>query len=339
MQNSVRVQELLERDQETSELDSALARARSGDGQVIVVEGPGGIGKTSLLAAARATAREAGMLTLHARGSELERAFPFGIVRQLFEPTAFKDPDRWFAGAAGLARPLFEMAAGDDDRESSYARLHGLYWLCANLAAERPLAVCIDDAQWADEPSLNFVGFLLRRLEDLPVALVIGTRPRAEQESDVLRAIVTDPATRTLRPTALSHAAVGAWVRQAVEGAAGDGFCAACHETTGGNPFLVRELLHEVIHKRLRATDAEAAAVRELGPEAISTVVLQRLKRLPASAPAMARAVAIPPDGFTSGSTRPWMTSVGACTRRRSNVRSGLAAMASIWRLVPTVSS
>jgi hypothetical protein len=64
---------------------------------VIVVEGPGGIGKTSVLAAARAAARDAGMLTLHARGSELERAFPFGIVRQLFEPTMFKDPDRWFA--------------------------------------------------------------------------------------------------------------------------------------------------------------------------------------------------------------------------------------------------
>ena len=113
----------------------------------------------------------------------------------------------------------------------------------------------------------------------------------------MLRAIVTDPATRTLRPTALSRAAVGAWVRQAVDGDAGDGFCAACHETTGGNPFLVRELLHEVVHKRLRATDAEAATVRELGPEAISTVVLQRLKRLPASAPAMARAVAILGEG------------------------------------------
>ena len=81
MHNSVRAPELLERDQETSELDRALAGARGGTGQVIVVEGPGGIGKTSLLAVARAAARDAGMLTLHARGSELERAFPFGIVR------------------------------------------------------------------------------------------------------------------------------------------------------------------------------------------------------------------------------------------------------------------
>ena len=113
--------------------------------------------------------------------------------------------------AASPARPGSPARCSrppSDDGESSYARLHGLYWLCANLAAEQPLVVCIDDAQWADEPSLNFVGFLLRRLEDLPVALLLGTRPRAEQESDVLRAIVTDPATRMLRPTALSGDAV-----------------------------------------------------------------------------------------------------------------------------------
>ena len=176
---------------------------------------------------------------------------------------------------------MFEDAGAGQD-ESSYARLHGLYWLCANLAADGPLLVCVDDAQWADEPSLSFLGFLARRLEDLPVALVLGTRPRAEQESEVLRGLVTDPGTRLLRPPALTGAAVGQWVRAAVDPSAGAGFCAACHETTGGNPFLVRELLHEVLDKQLRATDAEAAAVRELGPEAISTVVLQRLHRLPA---------------------------------------------------------
>ena len=191
---------------------------------------------------------------------------------------------------------MFEDAGAGHD-ESSYARLHGLYWLCANLAADAPLLVCVDDAQWSDEPSLSFLGFLARRLEDLPVVLVLGTRPRAEQESEVLRGLVTDPGTRLLRPPALTSAAVGQWVRAAVDPSAGAGFCAACHETTGGNPFLVRELLHEVLDKQLRATDAEAATVRELGPEAISTVVLQRLNRLPATAPAMARAVALLGEG------------------------------------------
>ena len=139
------------------------------------------------------------MLTLHARGSELERAFPFGVVRQLFEPTRVQGA-RSAASPARPGSPARCSRPPSDAEESSYARLHGLYWLCANLAAEQPLVVCIDDAQWADEPSLNFAGFLLRRLEDLPIALLIGTRPRAEQESDVLRAIVTDPATRVAAP-------------------------------------------------------------------------------------------------------------------------------------------
>ncbi|MDA0165903.1 AAA family ATPase [Solirubrobacter ginsenosidimutans] len=292
--------DLLEREEELLALDAALANARAGQGQVLAVEGPGGIGKTRLLAATRAAAREAGMRTLHARASELERSFTFGVVRQLFEPALFaaaeEERDRWLSGAAGLTRSMFDAAGAGLD-ESSYARLHGLYWLCANLAADGSLLVCVDDAQWADEPSLSFLGFLARRLEDLPVALVLGTRPRAEQESEVLRGLVTDPGTRVLRPPALTGAAVGQWVRSAIDPAAGAGFCEACHETTGGNPFLVRELLHDVLDKQLSATDAEAAAVRELGPEAISTVVLQRLHRLPPTAPEMARAVALLGEG------------------------------------------
>ena len=264
------VLDLLERDEELSALAAVLARARDGRGQTVAVEGPGGIGKTRLLAAARDIAREAGMRTLHARASELERSFTFGVVRQLFEPTLFAadagERDRWLSGAAGLTRSMFEDA-GAVSGESSYTRLHGLYWLCANLAADGPLLVCVDDAQWADEPSLSFLGFLARRLEDLPVALVLGTRPRSEQDSEVLRGLATDPGTRLLRPPPLTGPAVGQWVRATIDPSAGAGFCAACHETTGGNPFLVRELMHEVLDKQVHATDAEAATVRELGPE------------------------------------------------------------------------
>ena len=141
-------------------------------------------------------------------------------MRQLFEPALFAaddaERDRWLSGAAGLTRSMFEDAGAGHD-ESSYARLHGLYWLCANLAADGPLLVCVDDAQWADEPSLSFLGFLARRLEDLPVALVLGTRPRPEQESEVLRGAGHRPRHALLRPPALTGAAVGQWVRAAVD--------------------------------------------------------------------------------------------------------------------------
>ena len=76
-------------------------------------------------------------------------------------------------GAAGLAAGLLALpgAAVPDAApaaDSSFAVLHGLYWLCANLAAERPLCLVVDDAHWADTPSLRYLAFLLPRLEELP---------------------------------------------------------------------------------------------------------------------------------------------------------------------------
>ena len=62
-----------------------LAGTRAGVGGAVVFEGPAGIGKSSLLAAAR-TVAAAEMRVLSARGGELERELPFGIVRQLLEP-------------------------------------------------------------------------------------------------------------------------------------------------------------------------------------------------------------------------------------------------------------
>jgi hypothetical protein len=116
---------------------------------VAVVEGPAGIGKTRLLAEAREKARAVGFTVLAARGSDLERELPFDVVRQLFEPVLV-DPagrTRWLSGSAAAAARVFEppedeCGAGD----LSFGILYGLYWLTANLAAERPLLLAIDDS-------------------------------------------------------------------------------------------------------------------------------------------------------------------------------------------------
>ena len=91
--------------------------------------------------------RELGLSTLSARGSELEREFAYGLVRQLFEAplVAASPPERaeLLAGAAGRAAALFGVRAPEDDAadallDPSFAILHGLYWLCANLAPALP---------------------------------------------------------------------------------------------------------------------------------------------------------------------------------------------------------
>ena len=77
---------LLERSVELGVIRAAVEAVAAGEGRAVVVEGPAGIGKTALVAAARENAREAGLRPLAARGTELERAFGFGVVRQLLEP-------------------------------------------------------------------------------------------------------------------------------------------------------------------------------------------------------------------------------------------------------------
>jgi len=75
---------LLEREAEVARLGQLLARARGGSGQLVLIEGPAGIGKTRLLAAIGEVANHEPMEVLGARGDDLEREFPYGIVRQLF---------------------------------------------------------------------------------------------------------------------------------------------------------------------------------------------------------------------------------------------------------------
>src|SRR5215207_8642524 len=90
---------LLEPDRELDSLRAVLQGAEGGGGRLALVEGPAGIGKSRLLAELRRAAREDDVRVLAARGSELERKFPFGVVRQLFEPslTNGEARERWLA--------------------------------------------------------------------------------------------------------------------------------------------------------------------------------------------------------------------------------------------------
>src|SRR5207248_9225716 len=108
------------------------------------------------------------------------------------------------AGAAGLSTSLFASApttASADGAESSFAMLHGLYWLAANFASRRPALLIVDDLHWADEPSLRWLVYLTRRLEGLPLLLLAGTRPLEQANSPTLvTELFSDPAAVAIRP-------------------------------------------------------------------------------------------------------------------------------------------
>ena len=92
-------------------------------------------------------------------------------------------------------------------------------------------------------PSLRFLRFLVRRLEGVPVLLVLGVRtgdPGAD--SPVLAQVAAAPSTSVVRPAALSEDAVGELIHDRLGHPDAD-FVAGCHAATGGTPFLVRELV------------------------------------------------------------------------------------------------
>src|SRR5512141_3084278 len=145
---------LLEREPELDRLASMIGSASEGLGCAALIEGEAGIGKTSLVDAARELAAQRGMTVLHARGGELEQDFAWGVLRQLFDPpvghVAVAERDALLAGAADLARPALGLEASDGSpSETSFSTLHGLYWLTVNLAQRRPLMLVVDDLHWA----------------------------------------------------------------------------------------------------------------------------------------------------------------------------------------------
>jgi hypothetical protein len=274
--------ETLERGEELSRVATALDGAAGGEGQLIVIEGPPGIGKTRLVEDVRALAKARGFGRLVATGDEPERRLPWGIIRQLVERSILRyhgeTRDRILAGPAGAALTALDRAleSGNGDEASQARTLHALWWVAADLAADRPLLIAVDDAQWADAPSLRYLSYLSRRMVDLPIALVVGTRPPEDADGPLVDLTAGRAGVRIV-PQPLSRGALATLVRRDGEEPA-QAVVEALHTASGGNPFLAGQLVDELEALGHRITDAATAdAVRGLGPRTVSRALLGRL--------------------------------------------------------------
>jgi DNA-binding CsgD family transcriptional regulator len=294
---------LLERDLELTELGDALSQARQGHGQVVLIEAPAGLGKTSLLKAACHLAEETGFVCLKARATELERDFAYGCIRQLLEPSVARASDagrdRLFEGAAALSKPLFaptDLLPQVLSANSGFAIQHGLYWLLDNITDGGPIALVVDDIHWSDAESVRFLNYLAPRVDGLSLALLVSTRSGEAVTADLAR-LAAGPETTVLRPRPLSTGATVRLCEQTLRVSVASEFAAACREATGGNPFFLEALLYEVRERGLSTDSDGAAGVLGIGPAAVAEAVLLRLAEKPAAATALVRAVAVIGDG------------------------------------------
>lgn len=209
--------ELLEREAELSHLDGALRGAASGRGSVVLVHGDAGIGKTSLVRC---------FAEAHAADAE----FLWGVCDDLLTPDAFGAV--W--DIAGSDPELLE-ALEDDDRRRVFRFVLGLL-----RRSRRPTVVVIEDAQWADEATLDLVSYAGRRILDCHGILIITCRDVALTGGRYLARVV-----RGLPRDQLRRIDLGPLTEKAVATLAGrsDRSISRLYEHTGGNPLFVTELL------------------------------------------------------------------------------------------------
>jgi len=295
--------ELFERDAELEVIADFVKRAAGGAGGVLFIEGPAGVGKTRLLEAAAGLAGDESVRVLWAHGGELERSFPFGVAAQLLGPavSGLDDDQRTsvMSGAAALAAEIVDPrgrreVADVGAPEAFHARLHGLYWVCTGLAARQRVVLAIDDAHWGDDASLQWLLFMARRAGDVPLTLILSARPvRSGDWPEPLTMLVAEPSASVIRPRPLSKVASEILIARLVGAEPDEEFAAACHRVTGGNPFLLTELIAAAKVDGLSPTASSAAQILSLAPEGVARSILVRLGRLPRAAGRLARCVAV----------------------------------------------
>src|SRR4051794_35679060 len=289
---------LIERARELEALAAAVGRLAAGTGGVVVLEAPAGLGKTVLVDHAAELATDAGCLVRRAAPGPLERHFPFGVVRALLEA-----PLRDAAGS-GNAQPLDGALASAGELlltghvpggEATMAMAHSVLWLCSAMADLRPLALFVDDAQWADRSSLEVLAYMARRIEDLPVLIVIGARADdPDGPSDLLSLLGGTRSATVLGPPPLSPRGAAKLIRRLAPDTR-LAVCRDCHRATGGNPWLLGEL-----GRQIAANGAEAVVAPGAAPPLTAMAhdaVRRRLAQLTPRDRAVVSALAVIGDG------------------------------------------
>ncbi|MFJ6789454.1 helix-turn-helix transcriptional regulator [Streptomyces angustmyceticus] len=297
---------LVNREEELSALSALVRDARAGSGGIALLEGVVGIGKSLLLDRLVAALPTEGLQVLEARGDALERDFPFGVVRQLFEPLlATADAPQLTRLLSCSARTAAQALSGETlpgdvmvpTEDMSYAVLHGLYWFTCNLAAEAPLVIVVDDAHCADMASLRFLTHLARRIEGLPVALLLSQRTGDEAtDAALLGDIAGQPLCRVLRPGPLTRHGIGRLVKTVFGSEADAEFHEACLAITGGNPLLVHSLLTVLRRDGRPPTVDGLQYITAQDGAFLHEAVRAVLRSQPESASAAARALAVMGD-------------------------------------------
>jgi DNA-binding CsgD family transcriptional regulator/tetratricopeptide (TPR) repeat protein len=278
---------------ELGAIKQELASAKTGRLAALTLEGEPGIGKTRLLVTAAELAAAEGFTPLAATADEEIRG-PFLLARGIFASSA--EPANGNGAREQFERVLDAISGRDDptlETLSSDQKLLRVFDLAAvairALASATPVALLVDDLQWADEDSVRMLRYIVRTDADLPIFLGLATR--AEKLVDVSEAVtlIADMErmgmVRRLKLERFTQLETTEFVQHVLGGKVNVSSAATMHAQAEGVAFIVEELartyremgmIQEVDGAWTLARNAE-----RLLPSAVRTLIQRRAARLP----------------------------------------------------------
>ncbi|MFU9034657.1 MULTISPECIES: ATP-binding protein [unclassified Streptomyces] len=275
---------LLGRATELAQLSRLAESTLAGEGQAGFVVGEAGLGKTAVLEQAAADARRMGIRVLYGRAQSLAEPCPFAFISSCLRIEESPSDDRR-AQAAEVLRGDARYGlpgARSEAAGAAAATIEALVGLVEDLCAQGPLALFLDDLQWADAASVAVLHKLVRSVHQLPLLVVGAHRPlpgagdvdrlsrnRITGNHTLLELAPLDAQAVAALLTELCGREAGPRLRRMVEGAA-------------GNPLYITELIAALQREHAIETGddsmAEIAAGCSLPP--LTALVTHRLRYL-----------------------------------------------------------
>ncbi len=298
--------DVIGRPAELAAIHQELNSASAGRVVALTLEGEPGIGKTRLLLAAAEMASSAGF-TMIAVTADEELRGPFLLARSIVgSPEALRAAGPETSEALG--RFLDSMSGQDDPGLATLApdqRLLRTFDLGAvafrALAAERPLAVLIDDLQWADEDSLRLLRYLIRADAQSPIFLMFAIRPEEFAEMTEAVNLIADLGrmglVRRMKVDRFTQVETRAFLEQVLGGAVDAGGAAVMHAQAEGVPFMVEEMAQAYrdggLIQQIDGVWTLAKNAERLVPSAVRTLISRRATRLPDETRALLASAAV----------------------------------------------
>jgi DNA-binding CsgD family transcriptional regulator len=266
---------ILGRDAELAQVKDFLESV-SGRPSSLLLEGAAGIGKTTLWRAGVSIARARGHRVLSCRAAESEARLSYAALGDLFdfELPGLPAPQQRALDAALLRAEL--EGAPPDQRAVSVASLGVL----RALAASDPVIIAIDDVQWLDAPSARVLAFMVRRLEDAPIQILVALRVGSGGDPLGLGQVGPAASLRRVSIGPLREEAMTRLLRDRTGGELTHPILLRLHRISEGNPFFALEIARALTGQGVRPTPGEPLPV----PEDLQELLGARLAALPSSA-------------------------------------------------------